>query len=69
MSLHMYKVTQDITADNYDETITALNAAVRRAASNEQEQTADNLAIVADIFARSAAFVTNNTIIIREEVS
>ena len=58
----------NITVDNYEELITAVSGAVRGAATSEQEQTTDNLATVADIFARSAALVSNNTII-REEVS
>ena len=58
----------NITVDNYEELITAVSGAVRGAATSEQEQTTDNRATVADIFARSAALVSNNTII-REEVS
>ena len=60
--------TQDITVDNYDEAIIAVSGAARGAAVNEQEQTTDNLAIVTAIFERSAALITNNTII-REAVS
>ena len=57
-------VQQDnITLDNYDEVITSLSGAVRRAAINEQEQTTNNLAMVAAAFAKSAALINEMTII------
>ena len=65
---HGLFMQDNITVDNYDQTITTVSGAVRGAATSEQEQTTGNLATVADVFARSAALVNNNTII-REEVS
>ena len=65
---HGLFMQDNITVDNYDQTITAVSGAVRGAATSEQEQTTGNLATVADVFARSAALVNNNTIV-REEVS
>ena len=61
---------QDIVADNYEETITALSGAVRGAATNEQEQTPSNLATVTVVFQRSATLITTNmSIIVRDAVS
>ena len=60
---------QVITADNYEETITALSGAVRGAAINEQEQTSSNLGIVTEVFARSAALINITSIDVRDEVS
>ena len=53
----------NITLDNYEEVLTNISGAVRGAAINEQEQTTDNLAMVAAAFARSAAVVNEMTII------
>ena len=53
----------NITLDNYGEVLASLSGAVRGAAINEQEQTTDNLAMVAAAFARSAALVNEMTII------
>ena len=53
----------NITLDNYEGVLTSLSGAVRGAAINEQEQTTDNLAMVAAAFARSAALVNEMTII------
>ena len=53
----------NITLDNYEGVLTSLSGAVRDAAINEQEQTTDNLAMVAAAFARSAALVNEMTII------
>ena len=61
---------QNIVADNYDETITALSGAVRRAATNVQEQTPSNLATVTVIFERSTTLITTNmSIVVRDAVS
>ena len=60
-------IQDDITLDNYDEVLRGLSGAVRGATICESEQTRRNLAIVADVFARIAAF-TNNAIIIEDEV-
>lgn len=61
---------QDIVADNYDEAITALSGAVRRAATNEQEQTPSNLATVTVVFERSTTLITTNmSIVVRDAVS
>jgi len=62
-----YIFTQNITLGNYDEVITDVSGAVRGTACNVQEQTTVNLAIVTDIFARSATLVTNDTVIITNE--
>ena len=53
----------NITLDNYDEVLTILSGAVRGAAINEQEQTTNNLAMVAAAFAKSAALINEMTII------
>ena len=53
----------NITHDNYDEVLTILSGAVRGAAINEQEQTTNNLAMVAAAFAKSAALINEMTII------
>ena len=60
-------IQDDITLDNYDVVLKSLSGAVRGAAICESEQTRRNLAIVADVFARIAAF-TDNTIIIEDGV-
>ena len=54
---------ENITLGNYDEVLTSLSGAVRDAAINEQEQTANNLAMVAAAFARSAALINEMTVI------
>ena len=53
----------NITLGNYEEVLTSLSGAVRRAVINEQEQTTNNLAMVAAAFARSAALINEMTII------
>ena len=53
----------NITLGNYEEVLTSLSGAVRRAAINEQEQTTNNLAMVAAVFARSAALINEMNII------
>ena len=53
----------NITLDNYEEVLTILSGAVRGAAINEQEQTTNNLAMVAAAFAKSAALINEMTII------
>ena len=64
--LHKLTSTQNkITTDNYDEAIVAISTAVREAITSEQEQTADNLAIVAAVFMKSAAFINDQTSIER----
>jgi len=64
--LHKLTSTQNkITTDNYDEAIVAIRMAVREAVTSEQEQTADNLAIVAAVFMKSAAFINNQASIVR----
>ena len=60
--LHKLTSTQNkITTDNYDEAIVAISTAVREAVTSEQEQTADNLAIVAAVLMKSAAFINDQT--------
>ena len=64
--LHKLTSTQNnITVDNYDEAIVAISTAVREAVTSEQEQTADNLAVVAAVFMKSAAFINDRTSIER----
>jgi len=64
--LHKLTSTQNkITTDNYDEAIVAIRMAVREAVTSEQEQTPDNLAIVAAVFMKSAAFINDQTSIER----
>ena len=53
----------NITLGNYDEVLTNVSGAVRGAAINEQEQTTNNLAMVAAAFARSAAIINEMTTI------
>ena len=53
----------NITLGSYEEVLTILSGAVRRAAINEQEQTTNNLAVVAAAFARSEALMNEMTII------
>ena len=53
----------NITLGNYEEVLTGLSVAVRCAVTNEQEQTTNNLAVVAAAFARSAALINEMTII------
>lgn len=57
----------NITADNYNTAIMAVSIAVREAVKNEQEQTPENLAIVAAVFMTSAAII-NNQISIEQSV-
>ena len=52
VNLHMQA---NITLNNYEEVLTNVSGAVRGAATNEMEQTASNLTVVAAAFARSAA--------------
>jgi len=64
--LHKLTSTQNnITTDNYDEATVVISMAVREAVTSEQEQTADNLALVAAVFMKSAAFINNQTSIER----
>ena len=53
----------NVTLDNYEEVLTSLSGAVRGAAINEQEQSTNNLAIVAATFERSAALINETTIV------
>ena len=53
----------NVTLDNYEEVLTSLSGAVRGAAINEQEQSTNNLAIVAATFERSAALINEMTIV------
>ena len=53
------------TADNNDEAISAVSTTVMEAVTNKQEQTPDNLAIVAAVFMRSAAVINDQTSIER----
>ena len=53
------------TADNNDEAISEVSTAVREAVTNKQEQTPDNLAVVAAVFMRSAAVINDQTSIER----
>ena len=58
--------TQDnLTTDNYNEATIAISTAVREAVNSKQKQTPDNLAIVADVFVKFAAFINNQTFIER----
>ena len=67
--LHKLTFTQNsITTDNYNEATVAISTAVREAVTSEQEQTPDNLAIVAAVFMKSAAFI-NEQMSIEQTVS
>ena len=67
-SSDIHIITQNITLGNYNEVITDVSGTVRGTACNVQEQTTVNLAIVTDIFARSAMLVTNDTIITNDTI-
>ena len=54
---------QNVTLDNYEEVLTSLSGAVRGAAINEQQQSTNNLAMVAATFERSAALINEMTIV------
>ena len=56
-------VQDTIDLDNYEGVLTGVSGAVRGAATNEQEQTTGNLAMVTAALARSAALVNETTII------
>ena len=53
----------NITLDNYEEVITNISGAVRGAIIDEQEQTTSNLAMVTAAIQRSAALISEMTII------
>jgi len=55
----------NLTTDNYNEATKAISTAVREAVNSKQKQTPDNLAIVADVFVKFAAFINNQTSIER----
>ena len=56
----------NITPDNYEEILVSLSEAVSGAAINDQVQTTSNLAVVAAAFLRSAALISERTIILNE---
>ena len=60
MLLHLQA---NVTLDNYEEVLTSLSGAVRGAAINEQEQSTNNLAMVAATFERSAVLINEMTIV------
>ena len=57
------RLQANITLDNYGEIFTSLSGAVRGAATSEQEQTPNNLAMVAATFEQSAALINEMTIV------
>ena len=58
--VHMH-IQDSITLDNYNQVLSNVSGAVRGAATSEQEQTTNNLAIVAAAFERSAALINEMT--------
>ena len=57
-------IQDNITPDNYEEILMSLSEVVWVAATNDQEQTTSNLAVVAAAFSRSAAIISERTIIL-----
>ena len=57
------RLQANVTLDNYGEVLTSLSGAVRGAATNEQIQNTNNLAMVAATFERSAALINEMTVI------
>ena len=51
-----------ITLDNYNQVLSNVSGAVRGAATSEQEQTTNNLTVVAAAFERSAALANESVI-------
>ena len=56
-------VQNNITLDNYEEVITNVSGAVRGAIIDEQEQTTSNLAMVTAAIQKSAALISETTVI------
>ena len=65
----MYHIQDNITLDNYNQVLSNVSGAVRGAATNEQEQTTNNLTVVAAAFERSAAQLANQRTSIPNTVS